>query len=62
VDPTKLDVYAAGLVLWFLLYRRHPLGEYAAQGRHELAAKVKKQQKIHKQVFGFPVSVSDRFV
>lgn len=40
IDPTKLDVYAAALVLWFLLYRRHPLGEYAGQGRHELAAKV----------------------
>lgn len=41
IDPTKGDVYAAALVLWFLLYRRHPLGEYAGQGRHELAAKVR---------------------
>lgn len=41
IDPTKLDVYAAALVLWFLLFRRHPLGEYASQGRHELAAKAR---------------------
>lgn len=44
IETTKVDVYAAALVLWFLLYRRHPLGEYAGQGRHELTAKVRNER------------------
>ena len=28
VDPTKLDVYSCGLVLWFLHFQRHPLLRY----------------------------------
>lgn len=53
INPTKGDVYAAALVLWFLLYRRHPLGEYAGQGRHELAAKVRAKTQTSELFFFF---------